>query len=457
MIEKISAINNIINSFVWGPYMLVLLIGTGVYMSIRTYFFQVKNFNIWAKLTYGSMFDKHEKGHNITPFQAVSVALASTIGIGSIAGIATAIVSGGPGALFWMVVSAFFGMMTKFSEVVLSVYFREKDENGIHYGGPMYYIEKGLKQKWLSILFAIFAAIATFGAGNMTQSNAVAGLLKQTIKLPEYVSGIIVAIIVALVLIGGIKRISSVSKKLVPFMATIYFIASIIILIINFKNIPQAIKLIVSEAFSLKSAASGITGYAIFIAMRYGIARGVFSNEAGLGTAPIAHTASNTNNPIKQGMWGIFEVFNTLIICLLTGLVIISSDLYLYGNTAADGAVLTSLAFKEAIGIIGEIVITISSILFAFSTIIGWSYYGETCLGYLTKRNKIVIMSYKIIFIIIIVIGATADLKAIWAIADTFNGLMAIPNLIGVILLSTIVITMVKKYLKNPTSLELEN
>ena len=455
--EKISAINNIINGFVWGPYMLVLLIGTGVYMSIRTYFFQVKNFNIWAKLTYGSMFDKHEKGHNITPFQAVSVALASTIGIGSIAGIATAIVSGGPGALFWMVVSAFFGMMTKFSEVVLSVYFREKDEKGIHYGGPMYYIEKGLKQKWLSILFAIFAAIATFGTGNMTQSNAIAGLLNQTLKLPEYVSGIIVAIIVALVLIGGIKRISSVSEKLVPFMATIYFIASIIILIINFKNIPQAIKLIVSEAFSLKSAASGITGYAIFIAMRYGIARGVFSNEAGLGTAPIAHAASNTNNPVKQGMWGVFEVFNTLIICLLTGLVIISSDLYLYGNTAADGAVLTSLAFKEAIGIIGEIVITISSILFAFSTIIGWSYYGETCLGYLTKRNKIVIMSYKIIFIIIIVIGATSDLKSVWAIADTFNGLMAIPNLIGVVLLSPIVITMVKKYLKNPISVELEN
>ena len=191
--------------------------------------------------------------------------------------------------------------------------------------------------------------------------------------------------------------------------------------------------------------------------MRYGIARGVFSNEAGLGTAPIAHTASNTNNPVKQGMWGIFEVFNTLIICLLTGLVIISSDLYLYGNTAAYGAVLTSLAFKEAIGIIGEIVITIASILFAFSTIIGWSYYGETCLGYLTKRNKIVIMSYKIIFIIIIVIGATSDLKSVWAIADTFNGLMAIPNLIGVILLSPIVITMVKKYLKNPISVELEN
>lgn len=319
----------------------------------------------------------------------------------------------------------------------------------------MYYLEKGLEQKWLAILFAIFASIATFGAGNMTQSNAIAGLLNQTVKLPNYISGIIIAIIVALVIIGGIKRISSVSEKLVPFMASIYFVASVIILIINIKNIPQALKLIITEAFSLRSAASGITGYTIFVAMRYGIARGIFSNEAGLGTAPIAHAASNTNNPIRQGMWGIFEVFNTFIICILTGMVIITSDLYLSGNSLADGAVLTSLAFKEAIGIVGEIVIIISSILFAFSTIIGWSYYGETCLGYLTKRNRFVIMSYKIIFILAIIVGATSDLKSIWALADTFNGLMAIPNLIGILLLSPIVISMVKKYIKNPSSVEL--
>ena len=424
MIEKIFEINEIINGFVWGLYMLVFLVGTGIYMSIRTDLFQVKNFIGWVKATYGAMFVKHEKGQNITPFQAVSVALASTIGIGSIAGIATAIVSGGPGALFWMLVSAFFGMMTKFSEVVLSVYFREMDDKGVYHGGPMYYLEKGLKQKWLAILFAIFASIATFGAGNMTQSNAIAGLLNEYVKLPNYVSGIIIAVIVALVIIGGIKRISSVSEKLVPFMASIYFVASIIILIINIKNVPQALKLIISEAFSLNSAASGIMGYAIFIAMRYGIARGIFSNEAGLGTAPIAHAASNTNNPIKQGMWGIFEVFNTFIICMLTGMVIVSSNLYLDGNsTGADGAVLTSLAFKEAIGIVGEIVIIISSILFAFSTIIGWSYYGETCLGYLTKRNKFVIMSYKIIFVSAIIVGATSDLKSIWALADTLTGL----------------------------------
>lgn len=456
MIEKIFEINEIINGFVWGLYMLVFLIGTGIYMSIRTDLFQVKNFIRWAKATYGSMFTKHEKGQNITPFQAVSVALASTIGIGSIAGIATAIVSGGPGALFWMLVSAFFGMMTKFSEVVLSVYFREKNNEGVHYGGPMYYLEKGLKQKWLAVLFAIFASIATFGAGNMTQSNAIAGLLSEYVKIPNYISGIIIAIIVALVIIGGIKRISSVSEKLVPFMASIYFVASIIILIINIKNIPQALKLIISEAFSFRSAASGITGYAIFIAMRFGIARGIFSNEAGLGTAPIAHAASNTNNPIKQGMWGIFEVFNTFVICILTGMVIVTSDLYLSGSSTADGAVLTSLAFKEAIGIVGEIVIIISSILFAFSTIIGWSYYGETCLGYLTKRNRFVIMSYKIIFILAIILGATSDLKSIWALADTFNGLMVIPNLIGILLLSPIVISMVKKYIKNPSSVELQ-
>lgn len=249
MIEKIFEINEIINGFVWGLYMLVFLIGTGIYMSIRTDLFQVKNFIRWVKATYGSMFIKQEKGQNITPFQAVSVALASTIGIGSIAGIATAIVSGGPGALFWMLVSAFFGMMTKFSEVVLSVYFREKSDKGVYYGGPMYYLEKGLEQKWLAVLFAIFASIATFGAGNMTQSNAIAGLLNQTIKLPNYVSGIIIAIIVALVIIGGIKRISSVSEKLVPFMASIYFVASIIILIINIKNIPQALKLLYPKLF----------------------------------------------------------------------------------------------------------------------------------------------------------------------------------------------------------------
>ncbi|WP_297206386.1 sodium:alanine symporter family protein [uncultured Brachyspira sp.] len=452
---EIERINNIINSFVWGPYMLVLLVGTGVYMTIRTRLFQITKINLWMKSTYGSLHAKDKNiDHNVTPFQAVSTALASTIGIGSIAGIATAIVAGGPGALFWMLVSAFFGMITKFSEVVLAVYFREKDHKGVHYGGPMYYIEKGIKQKWLAMIFAVFASIATFGAGNMTQSNSIASLLNETFKIPNIASGIAVAIIVAIVIIGGIKRVSSISEKIVPFMALFYFITSVIVLIINSKNIPNAVNLIISNAFSLKSVGAGISGYVIVLAMRYGIARGVFSNEAGIGTAPIVHAASNTNNPIEQGMWGIFEVFNTLIICILTGLIILSSNIY--GHTDADGAVLTSLAFKSALGYKGEVILTLASVLFAFSTIIGWSYYGESCLGYLTKRSKFVIMAYKLIFIAAIVVGAAIDLKIVWSIADTFNGLMAIPNLIAILLLSPIVITLTKKYIKDPSSVEID-
>ena len=453
--ETIERINNIVNSFVWGPYMLVLLVGTGIYLSIRTNLFQITKIPLWMKSTYGSLGSKRKSSHNVSPFQAVTVALASTIGIGSIAGVSTALVSGGPGALFWMVASAFFGMITKFSEVTLAVNFRNKDENGIHYGGPMYYMEKGLKFKWLAVIFAFFASIATFGAGNMTQSNSIASLLQQTFKVPNIVSGIVVTVIVGLVIIGGIKRITTLTEKLVPFMALFYFVAGIIILMIYSKNLPNTFNLIFSSAFSMESVGGGISGYAIFVAMRYGIARGVFSNEAGIGTAPIVHAASDTNNPIEQGMWGIFEVFNVLIICIITGLIVLSSGIY--GTTDADGAVLTLLAFRGALGYIGEVVLTIASVLFAFTTIIGWSYYGEGCLGYLTNKNKVVIMVYKIIFLAAIIIGSTMNLKLVWAIADTFNGLMAIPNLIAILLLSPLVISMVKKYLKDPKSTELND
>lgn len=397
------------------------LVGTGIYLTIRTNFFQVSKFNTWTKKTYGSIFDKSQSGSgNVTPFQAVSVALASTIGIGSIAGIATAVVSGGPGALFWMFVSAFFGMITKYSEVTLSVYFRNKDENGIHYGGPMYYIEKGIKQKWLAIVFAIFASIATFGIGNLTQSNAIASLVNDTFKLPKIVVGVIIAILVALVIIGGIKRISSVSEKLVPFMAVFYFIASIVVILINIANIPDAIKLIFDNAFNLKAGFGGVGGYTIIVAMRYGVARGVFSNEAGLGTAPIVHAASNTKNPIEQGMMGIFEVFNTLIICILTGLIILTSNQYLDGELSnLSGALLTSAAFQDTIGIAGKYVVTIASILFALSTLIGWSYYGDACLGYLTNRNKTIIMIYKILYVLVVIVGATVELDLVWAYGYT--------------------------------------
>ncbi|WP_297276566.1 sodium:alanine symporter family protein [uncultured Brachyspira sp.] len=452
--QTIENINNVVNSFVWGPYMLVLLVGTGIYLTIRLNIFQITRVVLWMKMTYGSLGSNKKSSHNVTPFQAVSVALASTIGIGSIAGVSTALVAGGPGALFWMVLSAFFGMITKFSEVTLSVYFRNKDEKGIHYGGPMYYMEKGLKLKWLAMLFSIFAGIATFGAGNMTQSNAIASLMQQTFKVPNIASGIIVAFIVGLVIIGGIKRITTVTEKLVPFMALLYFISGLIILIINSKNLPNAINLVLNSAFSMESIGGGISGYAIFIAMRYGVARGVFSNEAGIGTAPIVHATSDTNNPIEQGMWGIFEVFNVLIICIITGLVVLSSGIY--GTTNVDGAALTSLAFKNSLGFTGEIILTISSVLFALSTMIGWAYYGEKCFGYLTNGNKIVISIYKLAFIVAIVLASVTNLKLVWAISDTFNGLMAIPNLIAILLLSPIVITMTKKYLKDPKSTEIE-
>lgn len=457
--EKISEINSIINNFVWGPYMLVFLVGTGIYLTIRTGFFQISKFSIWSKKTYGSIFDKSQAGSsNVTPFQAVSVALASTIGIGSIAGIATAVVSGGPGALFWMFVSAFFGMVTKYSEVALAVYFRNKDKDGVYFGGPMYYIEKGIKQKWLAVIFAMFASIATFGIGNLTQSNAIASLVNDTFNLPKIAVGIVVAIVVALVIIGGIKRISSVSEKLVPFMALFYFIASLVVIFLNVTNIPSAIKLIFDNAFNLKAGVGGIGGYTIIVAMRYGIARGVFSNEAGLGTAPIVHAASNTKNPIEQGMMGIFEVFNTLIICIMTGLIILTSNQYLSGELShLSGALLTSAAFQDTIGIAGKYVVTIASILFALSTLIGWSYYGDACLGYLTNRNKGVIMVYKVLYVLVVVVGATVELDLVWAIADTFNGLMAIPNLIALLILSPIVIKLTKKYIIDPKSAELED
>ncbi len=373
--ETISNINSVINNFVWGPYMLVLLVGTGIFITIATGFFQVTKISLWFSKTFGSLTKKRVAKENITPFQAVSAALASTVGTGNIAGVATAIVAGGPGAVFWMWVSAFFGMMTKYSEVLLAVHFREKDENGIHYGGPMYYIEKGMKVKWLAILFALFGAFASFGIGNMTQSNSIAGAL-QSFSIPPLVTGIVFAVLAGLVILGGIKRIATVTEKLVPFMAVLYFVGAVVLLILNIAKIPEAFSVIFSSAFNVKSVGGGVMGYGIAQAMRYGVARGVFSNEAGLGSAPIAHAASDSNNPAEQGLWGIFEVFvDTLVICTLTALIVLTSGLYTSGDLS--GAALTANAFEAGFGRAGNVFLSVSLICFAFSTIIGWSYYGE--------------------------------------------------------------------------------
>lgn len=454
--EFISRINSTINGFVWGPYMLALLVGTGIFITFATKFFQITKANVWIKSTFGSLGKKEKTDENVTPFQAVTTALASTVGTGNIAGIATAIVLGGPGAVFWMWFSAFFGMMTKYGEVVLAIHFREKDEKGIHYGGPMYYIEKGTKLKWLAVLFAAFGGLASFGIGSMTQVNSIAAVVNSNFAIPQLATGIVIAVATGLVIIGGIKRIASFTEKLVPLMAILYIVSAVIVLIINSSKIPNAFSVIFENAFSFTSVGGGIMGYVIARGMRYGIARGVFSNEAGLGSAPIAHAASNTNNPVRQGLWGIFEVFvDTIVICTLTALVVLTSGLYVDGQIS--GSALTSKAFSNAIGQAGGYLLAISLTFFAFSTIIGWSYYGERCFGYLTKNNKNVIVTYKLIYVISIVLGSTLNLVLVWDIADTLNGLMAIPNLIGVLALSGTIFTLTKKYLIDPDSVNMKD
>jgi len=449
--SKIMEINGIINNFVWGPYMLILLVGTGVFFSIRTNFLQVRRFGYVMRNTVATLFSKDKvkaSEGNVTPFQAVSTALASTVGTGNVVGVATAIVSGGPGAVFWMWVSAFFGMMTKYSEVVLAIKYRETDENGIHYGGPMYYIEKGLHMKWLAVLFAAFGAIATFGIGNIAQGKSIADAVSSTIGLPPFVTGIIVIVFVALVIIGGITRIAKVTEKLVPFMATFYIVGGVIFLLLNITHIPAALGLIFKEAFSLRSVGGGILGTVMMSAMRYGFARGVFSNEAGLGSAPIAHAAAHTDDPVKQGLWGVFEVFvDTIIICSITGLVIIISGLY---ESGAKGAELTIAAFSSVFGSLGGYFVTIAIALFALSTMLGWSYYGERCLSYLVgKESKTVVMVYRVLFLIIIIFGCLGGLTFVWDLSDTLNGLMAIPNLIGILGLSGVVVQLTREHFSN--------
>ena len=441
--------NDYVNGLVWGPPMLVLIVGTGIFLTFATKVFQVSKIKVWWKGTFGQLFKKTAKvdDSNISPFQAVTTALASTVGTGNVVGVATAIFAGGPGAVFWMWVSGFFGMMTKYSEVVLAVKYRETDANGAYHGGPMYYIQNGLgkNMKWLAVIFAVFGTFATFGIGNMTQSNAIAASLKEVFNVPQLATGIIITSIVALVIIGGIKRIASVTEKLVPFMCIFYVIGGIIILIINAKMLGGAFSLIFSNAFSMQSVGGGVMGYVIMRAMRYGIARGVFSNEAGLGSAPIAHAASRNKDPVQQGLWGVFEVFvDTIVICTLTALVIISSGLY-----AGDikGVPLVMASFSNTYGSFGGVFVAIGILTFATSTILGWSYYGQQCLGYLTKNNKVWDLAYKIIFSLLAIVGATGGLTFVWDVADTLNGLMAIPNLIALLLLSKVVFNLTKEYL----------
>lgn len=440
--DFIININKVINNIVWGPPILILLVGTGLFLSIKTGFFSIRKFSYIMKNTLFKMFSKEKHGEGeVTAFQAVATALAATVGTGNIAGVATAIATGGPGAIFWMWFAAIVGMTTKFSEVVLAVHYREKTNDGRFVGGPMYYLEKGVGKKWLAVIFALFGTLASFGIGNMVQANSIATSVNTSFGVPSLYTGIVFAAITGLVIVGGLKRIGAFTEKLVPFMAAIYIIGGLAIIIINFKNIPNAFGLIFGNAFTPAAATGGFLGSSVILAMRYGVARGVFTNEAGLGSAPIAHAAATTDHPVRQGLWGVFEVFaDTLAICSITSLAILTSGVWDSGLSGSD---LTTHAFNSTLPG-GGYIVTIGLILFAFSTIIGWEYYGERCLEYLAGTKPI--LFYRLLWVIFIVIGSIGGLELVWDIADTLNALMAIPNLIGIILLSNVVFKLTKEF-----------
>ena len=439
--------------------MLVLLIAVGLFMTVKLRGFQFRRFGYISKHTVGSLFDKklHVKDNeSVSPFQAMTTALAGTIGTGSIAGVATALFSGGPGAVFWMWLSALLGMATKYSEIVLSLKYREKNEAGAWTGGPMYYIKNGLGIKWLAVLFAVFATIACIGTGNATQSNSIASVAETTFNVAPWITGIVLTLIVGVVILGGVKRIASVNEKLVPVMAVFFILSAIIAMVFNALKIPEAFKLIFKEAFNFKAAFGGVAGYGVLSAMRYGVGRGVFSNEAGLGSAPIAHAASSAKDPVAQGLWGAFEVFiTTIVICTMSALVVLTSDVYIGAFNAGidpvyNGAALSAAAFGETLPYVGSTVISIATVFFALSTILGWAYYGEVCVTYLfNAHQKYAVLIYRLIYIAFAFIGAVAQIDVVWLIADCFNALMALPNLIALTALSGVVADATMKHFES--------
>ncbi len=447
MLESIIKINQAVNGFIWGVPAMICIIGVGLLLSVRTRFIQVRKFGAAMKNTIGKIFDKTQaKDGSMSPFQAVCTALAGTVGTGNIAGVAGAIALGGPGAIFWMWCSAFLGMCTKFSEVTLAIHFREKNANGEYVGGPMYYIKNGLSKKWhfLAVLYALFGVLTVFGTGNATQVNTIVSSIHSALhnlhiidgtvdERANLIFGIFIAAFVAMVLLGGIKRIGQVSEKLVPFMATLYVILAIGVVILHINRVPAVFAMIFKSAFTPQAATGGIIG-SMFLSMKKGVSRGIFSNEAGLGTGSIAHACADTNNAVHQGMFGIFEVFmDTIVICTLTGLVILlGAPNIVYGQAA--GAELTISGFTATYGGWISIFTAIAMCCFAFSTIIGWGLYGSRCIEFLGGEK--LVRPFLVAYSFVSIIGATINLGLLWDIADTFNGLMAIPNLIALLVLS---------------------
>jgi AGCS family alanine or glycine:cation symporter len=441
---------NTLSGIIWGPVMLWLLVGTGCFLTIGLAFMPLRKLGYAFRMLWQGRKSTEEEG-DITPFNSLMTALSATVGTGNIAGVATAIALGGPGAVFWMWMTALVGMATKYGEAVLAVRYREVDSRGRYQGGPMYYIKNGLGERWhwLAFLFALFGTVAAFGIGNTIQANSVADAAATNLNIPLWLTGVLLALMTAIVLIGGIKWIGVVAGKLVPIMAIAYIAGSLLIIFLQIDHVPAALATIVSDAFTGSAAAGGFAGSTIMLAIRFGVARGVFSNEAGLGTAPIAHAAAKTNSPVRQGLIGMLGTFiDTIILCTMTALVIVLSN----GWTQLDptsgeqltGAALTSFAFGQGLPAVGQYIVTFGIILFAYTTLLGWSFYGERCAEYLFGTR--VIPVYRILWIIAIPVGAMAELNPLWLMADVMNGLMAIPNLLALLLLSPVIFRITKDY-----------
>lgn len=463
IIQIVTDVNSVINGFVWGPVMLAFFLLVGFMFTVRTRFFQITHIKEWLDTTILSLFKKKNNSmlrtkdaHSISQFQSMCTALAATIGVGNISGVAIALAFGGPGAIFWMWVSAFLGMMTSFAENTLAIKYRYRNNEGKWVGGAMVYMEHGLGCRWLALLFCFFCLLASFGIGNMSQGNEIANGLRNSFGIPSWVTALVVMTFVGMALIGGIKRIASVTEKIVPFMAITYVVGALIVIFSNVSALPGAFGSIFRNAFNFSSMGGGVAGFAVMTAMKQGVSRGVFSNEAGLGSSVMVHATSDVKEPTTQGMWGIFEVFaDTLVVCTMTAMTILTSGVYdaqeyaKYAGVALpehlkSGVALTSAAFESVFGSFGGQFISISVALFALSTILGWSYYGERAAEYLFGAKAIPV--YKLLFILVIFIGCNVSLDLVIGISDTFNGLMALPNLITITILSGEVIEILREH-----------
>lgn len=448
LMETITSIVSTLNGIVWGVPMLVAILGVGIFLTLGLRLMPVLKLTTGLKLLWSgrSAHEGEEHQGEIPPFQALMTAMSATVGTGNIAGVATAVFLGGPGALFWMWMTALVGMATKYAEAVLAIKFREVDDAGNHVGGPMYYIRNGMgeKWKWLGGAFALFGALAAFGIGNTVQANSVAQVLEANFAIPTMATGLTCMVLVGLVLIGGIKRIGSVAGAVVPIMATAYVVAGLVVLVINFEHLGEAFSVIIHSAFTGHAAQGGFAGAAVWMAIRFGVARGVFSNEAGLGSAPIAHATAQTSDPVRQGLIAMLGTFfDTLVICTITGLAIVTSGLWTSGES---GAALTSSAFAQSLPGFGNYLVAVALAFFAFTTILGWALYGERCVEYLFGLNAV--KFYRIAFVLVIPVGAMLKLDFVWLLADTLNAMMALPNLVALVALSPIVFKLTREYFK---------